>query len=684
MVLPDGKALLSGLRFSSLWDMKTGKQLGPRIDHGTSIATISPDGKLIAATDDDGNVRLYDVATGMPRPGVYPHQGKVYDLGFSRDGKLLATGCGRRSEEKKDQKVEKRGADDQSEGFVHLYDVSDGTASRAPRWGHGMRSVVTCVKICPHGKVVTGGGFELRSWTVAGGTFLDTRFSPESTSQIAFDPKDTTEYIACNPSGGLQILRRDEEIRLSGERLSPQGRVAGAGFRDNGQVFTANTDGVVCLWNRPLHGSSSHTAGQEFKPPQAEAILSVAFHPDGQGFALGAKTGIVFYYEHPKAEPKQFVCAPPAGRARPVIDLRFSTDGTRIMAHDEDLSTFVFDTKGESRNPLPVPGRLIGVAADGRTAVFQIGKDDPQQKGTHELRSGTGVIQARKVEYQIAEVGSNSLPVAPKMVVPGGVGEFRDGGDGQQLRVSRVAFNPDRSVVALLDWAGVVHLFRTATGEEMCAPIRHGTEAEGNPIWAVVFCPAGDTLLTRSPKARGMWDARTGTPIDMLTNRVGIQVTRFSPRGKLVMGGTNFNMAQVWDTTGREVVPTPLVHGAQVWAVAATPDETRIITASFDRTARIWDRATGRSISPPIRHRQGVSDVTFSPDGRYALTGSWDGTARLWKVADPLPDQPDRIRAWIQTLTGLNLNGDLMTADDWAKSKAELNRLGGPPPGTVP
>ncbi|HUR54912.1 MAG TPA: hypothetical protein VMZ71_12340, partial [Gemmataceae bacterium] len=698
VVFPKGEALLSGSGFSSVWDMKTGKQIGARIEHGTLVAAVSLEAKLVAATNPRDDIVFYELGTGKTRSAGHSHQGKVYDLCFSPDGKLLASGCGRRADRKADEKDEGRDPDGRRpEGFVHLYDVTAGAVTLRPGWRRPMRSAVTCVKICPENKIVTGGGFELRSWkidkpgTPEDGKILDTRYSPESTVHIAFDPKDTSEYIACNPSGGLQILRRDEAIRLSGERLSPQGRVAGTGFRENGQVFTANGDGTVRIWNRPLHGGDSHAADREFKPPKAEAVLSVAFRPDGNAFALGSKTGIVYLYELGNATPKPFLCTddPKTGARRPVTDLRFSTDGTRIIAHDEDLDTFVFDTRGKA-DPLPVPGKLIGVAADGRTGVVHTHKGGPPRKGTHgSVGSGnTVVIQAHPEEYQIVEVGSGALPNAPKMVVPGGVAEFgEDAGDGHLLRVSRVAFAPDRSVVALLDWAGSVHLFRTATSERVCAPLRHG-DGEANNIWAVVFCPAGDTLLTRSPKGRATWDARTGAPAHLLTNRVGVQVTRFSPSGKLVLGATNFNMAQVWDTSGREVVPVPLVHAAQVWAVAANPDETRIVTASFDRTARIWDRVTGRSISPPIRHRQGVSDATFSPDGRFALTGSWDGTARLWKVAEPLPDKPDQVRAWVQTLTGLKIglsvSGELMTADEWVRSKQELDRLGGPPPGTVP
>ena len=74
----------------------------------------------------------------------------------------------------------------------------------------------------------------------------------------------------------------------------------------------------------------------------------------------------------------------------PVTDVRFSTDGARIIAHDERLNTFVFDAKG-GPDPLLGKGKLMGVADDGRTAVVEVtpnvyrtaqvgSRDDPTTK----------------------------------------------------------------------------------------------------------------------------------------------------------------------------------------------------------------------------------------------------------------------------------------------------------------
>ena len=114
-------------------------------------------------------------------------------------------------------------------------------------------------------------------------------------------------------------------------------------------------------------------------------------------------------------------------------------------------------------------------------------------------------------------------------------------------------------------------------------------------------------------------------------------------------------------------------HGDNVNSAAYSPDGTRIVTASQDKTARIWDARTGVQLavlsghggivysaaySPdgtPHRHRvsgqdrarsgmralvrqlavlSGHGDVVgsaaYSPDGTRIVTASQDKTARIW------------------------------------------------------
>ena len=72
-------------------------------------------------------------------------------------------------------------------------------------------------------------------------------------------------------------------------------------------------------------------------------------------------------------------------------------------------------------------------------------------------------------------------------------------------------------------------------------------------------------------------------------------------------------------------------HTDAVIAAAFSPDGTRIVTASYDKTARVWNAASGRSLMVLQGHTDGVIAAAFSPDGTRIVTASYDNTARVWR-----------------------------------------------------
>src|SRR5262249_14432716 len=70
---------------------------------------------------------------------------------------------------------------------------------------------------------------------------------------------------------------------------------------------------------------------------------------------------------------------------------------------------------------------------------------------------------------------------------------------------------------------------------------------------------------------------------------------------------------------------TKLVLGA-TWS----PDGSRVLSGSGDKTAKVWDAQTGAELLTLKGHTDWVRGVSWSPDGSRVLTGSDDGTAKVW------------------------------------------------------
>jgi len=62
---------------------------------------------------------------------------------------------------------------------------------------------------------------------------------------------------------------------------------------------------------------------------------------------------------------------------------------------------------------------------------------------------------------------------------------------------------------------------------------------------------------------------------------------------------------------------------------ADSPDGTRIVTASRDRTVRVWDAATGRQVVVLNGHTDTVVSANYSSDGTRIVTAARDHTARI-------------------------------------------------------
>jgi WD40 repeat protein/serine/threonine protein kinase len=116
-----------------------------------------------------------------------------------------------------------------------------------------------------------------------------------------------------------------------------------------------------------------------------------------------------------------------------------------------------------------------------------------------------------------------------------------------------------------------------------------------------------------------------------------VEHVAFSPDGSRIVTASKDRTARVWDVRTGEAVTPPLAHDNIVLKASFSPDGRYVVTASHDRTARVWDASSGQAVSPALRHEGSVQDASFSPDGRWVVTASTANTAQVW---DAFTGQP--------------------------------------------
>ena len=94
---PIGKTLAVGAYAAlQLWNVASGKQVASLAGHGGQVFQLawSPDGQLLASGSDDNTLRIWNVQS---RAGLHVLQGissVILSVAWSPDGQRLAAGCG--------------------------------------------------------------------------------------------------------------------------------------------------------------------------------------------------------------------------------------------------------------------------------------------------------------------------------------------------------------------------------------------------------------------------------------------------------------------------------------------------------------------------------------------------------------------------------------------------------------
>jgi RNA polymerase sigma factor (sigma-70 family) len=280
----------------TLWDLDTKKVLAD-LDIGggrreepasfeSSAVTCSADGQRLAAGDDHGTVKLWDL-TGVwrKRPLAKPElrtlkgaAAAVHALAFSADGKLVAAA--------------------HNKGHVRVWEVATGKERMAARGkgpGTNVMPWAQALVFGPDGKrLAVADRAGLRLFEVPTGKVL-------TSFDFGGGPWPSGEgYPVATPVGGGPNGR--PPFYVTTVAFSPGGKAAVVGFTD-GQVhvwdLTGLWSGVPAAPQRPLaklrHGTN--VANSDFAQ-----VWAIAFTADGRSFATGSGDGVIKVWDPVKGK----------------------------------------------------------------------------------------------------------------------------------------------------------------------------------------------------------------------------------------------------------------------------------------------------------------------------------------------------------------------------------------------
>ena len=247
------------------------------------------------------------------------------------------------------------------------------------------------------------------------------------------------------------------------------------------------------------------------------------------------------------------------------------------------------------------------------------GEDNFLIPGPNGLRVGT-VTSAGLRLTELESGASRTVPIV-------GIERARSIYPTQTRRGLRVAKWIGHTAFELLDESGRV-LCRVDVPEAKEA--KEATPVVVSPDGARLACHRFDGKLTHVM----VFDANTGEQIAVSKAHIsGIWALAFSPDGSRLASAGEDQMAKVWDSATGTLLANCQGHTSKVLSAAFSPDGAHLVTTSSDGTVRQWNAVTGLEVEPAYdRHSGDVTAAAYSPDGNWVASAGTDRTVRVWRA----------------------------------------------------
>ena len=572
---PNGKLLALGDTNGEirLYQVVDGQQILTCKGHTNWVVSLafSPDGRTLASGSTDFTVKLWDVSTAQCLQTLQGHDNEVWSVAFSPDGNMLASASD-------DQTIKlwsiRTGqvlrtfqghtswvcsvafspngqtlVSGSDDQTVKLWDVSTGECPKSFQ-GHG--DGIRSITVSPDGKMLASGSEDqtVKLWDINIGECLKT-FHGHSNEVYS---------VAFSPQGDLLASgSHDQTVRLwsvsTGECLKTfQGHsswVFSVAFSPQGDLLVSGSyDQTARIW-------SVHT-GECLKTFQGytNQVLSVAFSPDGQTLARGSDEYSVIICDVNTGEClKTF-----HGHGYAILSLTFSPDGQTLASGSHDQTVSLWDI---------TTGQCLKTFQGHRAAVWSVAFCPDGQT----LTSGSDDQTVRLWDVSTGQT----------------LRTFQ----GHQAAVWSVAFSPQGTMLASGSLDQTVKLWDVSTDE--CK-----RTLEGHTTWvtSVTFSPDGELLANTSMDGTlRLWSIYTGECVRILPVSTGwLHPVVFSPDGQTLPSGSDDQTVRLWDVSTGQCLRTLQGHTGRLWSVAFSPDNQILASSGDDETIRLWNIATGECL----------------------------------------------------------------------------------------
>jgi WD40 repeat protein len=355
---------------------------------------------------------------------------------------------------------------------------------------------------------------------------------------------------------------------------------------------------LVRIWDArtgtQLAALSGHTA----------AVFEASFSPNGHQVVTASKDGTARTWDARTGAPLLVL----DGHHDEVTSAVYSPDGARIATTSNDKTVRIWDA---------TKGTLIKVLTGHVDMIADVAYSPD---GTRLVTGGWDSVA------RLWDLTGGTRP----LILSGHAGD-----------VISVAYSPDGLRLATASADRTARIWNARTGAQLAVLSGHTDDVN-----SVAYSRDGSYVVTASDdKTVRVWDAATAAPLLTVPTVGPVSFASYSPDGQRIVGivgpggfdpATRGPTIVVWDAHTGSQLARGSTHdryaiGALLYGGTATysPDGSRILTGSIDKTARVWDAETLLQLAV-LPHSDMVNTAFYSPDGMHIVTSTVDKNASVW------------------------------------------------------
>lgn len=559
------------------WDPATGEEvLRSDVHRGyVNAMVISPDGSMVATSDQEGMVVIRDATTGEPHIEPFQaHDDFIPAISFSADASQLMTGSG--------------------DGTIALWDTSTGD-----------KLATRCSDCQDTGAVALSPDGSMQAWTfrdtpgiIIQGSGVEQKTLPAGqVGTLAFTPDGRYLFAGSGDGGDIQLWETSTLTALTPAVPGHRTHITAVAFSGDGEMMaTGSSDGVVVLWSvDELVGSrrsSIGTAVGDDQPETASSIGSVAVWADGSTI-VRAVDGAV-----------QLIDSATGGRIAEsnfpddeitVQRVAVSRDGSIIVSHDTTDWIQIWDRRARAvLAEFEVhPFSFIAVSGDGRRIAVQDAELRARVGSLEEMERGTATIIDTEEEHLID-----------------------------------ASFDESGTLLLFLTDGGRLRLLDTETNDWVSEPTAELTP--GELLYVTDLTIGAEGTIAAAVDNLGFvhtFDMPGLAPLldPFIAQTEGASAVAVSPDGGLVASGSDSGTVALWDLSNGELIGRVLSgHSTRVAALRFGDDSSTLLSVGQDGRAIRWNLDPSDWLEQACRiANRNLTDrerSQFVGDAEFALT----------------------------------------------------------------